>query len=180
MDWKTALRSALAGYAELHGAGRVLDCHYVKVDDTRTLSYNGSQYMFFIPPGTTPPNCGIQATVIATTAATSVWAVPYDYDTHLKKIAQRSAMVATSRQLELSATTLESMSPLERMKHLSHGHNVMPWQVLGVSRQASDKEVRDAYRKLSLALHPDKHGNGEDYSMAFAMVSAAYTAMTAS
>ena len=48
MEWKDALRAALAGYAELNAAGRVLDCHYVHVDDTRTLSYNGSQYMFFI------------------------------------------------------------------------------------------------------------------------------------
>ena len=63
MDWKGALRSALTEYAELHGAGRVLDCHYVKVDDTKT-SYNGSQYMFFIPTGTTPPKCGIPATMI--------------------------------------------------------------------------------------------------------------------
>lgn len=33
-----------------------------------------------------------------------------------------------------------------------------PWVILGITRVASVDEIKSAYRKLALSLHPDKHG----------------------
>ena len=46
-----------------------------------------------------------------------------------------------------------------------------PYAVLGVSVEASNEQIRQAYRDLARRLHPDLHPGGED---AFRRVSAAY------
>lgn len=33
-----------------------------------------------------------------------------------------------------------------------------PWKIVGVHRQTTQKELRDAYLTLAKAYHPDKHG----------------------
>ena len=53
-----------------------------------------------------------------------------------------------------------------------------PYQVLGVSRDASDDEIKKAYRKLSRKYHPDANINNPNKAQAEAMfkeVQAAYT-----
>lgn len=50
-------------------------------------------------------------------------------------------------------------SPVQRLKRLvSDGltHAIAPWEILGVERGASAKQVKAAFRSLSLLLHPDK------------------------
>ena len=49
-----------------------------------------------------------------------------------------------------------------------------PYQVLGVSKIASDDEIRNAYRKLAKALHPDLHPGDKAAESKFKNVSAAY------
>lgn len=49
-----------------------------------------------------------------------------------------------------------------------------PYATLGVSRTASDKEIRAAYRKLAKDLHPDLHPDQPGIEERFKDVSAAY------
>ena len=54
-----------------------------------------------------------------------------------------------------------------------------PFKVLGVSSSASDKEVKQAYRKISLELHPDKNPDAtpEDHEN-FAKITQAYKVLS--
>eukprot|EP00966_Prymnesium_polylepis_P308889 7137733-Prymnesium_polylepis.1 len=51
------------------------------------------------------------------------------------------------------------------------------YEILGVSRDASEDEIKKAYRKLALKYHPDK--NAEDASAAdtFKEINAAYSVL---
>jgi curved DNA-binding protein CbpA len=48
------------------------------------------------------------------------------------------------------------------------------YRVLGVSPQASEEELRVAYRARVRALHPDLHGNTEAAHLTFLELQAAY------
>ena len=48
------------------------------------------------------------------------------------------------------------------------------YSVLGVDRNASEAEIKTAYRKLAKALHPDQHKNDDKAAERFKEVSAAY------
>ena len=52
------------------------------------------------------------------------------------------------------------------------------YQVLGVSRTASDKEIRDAYRKLARKYHPDVNPNDKLGATRFKEVSEAYEVLS--
>ena len=50
-----------------------------------------------------------------------------------------------------------------------------PYKTLGVSRGASDEEVRKAYRRLVQQHHPDHNAGSQDAARRFEEVQAAYT-----
>jgi molecular chaperone DnaJ len=49
-----------------------------------------------------------------------------------------------------------------------------PYQVLGVGREASDQEVRSAYRRLVQLHHPDHNGGSAESERRFEEVQEAY------
>lgn len=48
------------------------------------------------------------------------------------------------------------------------------YQVLGVSTNATDQEIRSAYKRLALKYHPDKNGNSEEAKQSFMTIQEAY------
>jgi len=53
-----------------------------------------------------------------------------------------------------------------------------PHEVLGVSSEASDEDIKKAYKKLALEWHPDRHGGSKDAEEKFKEINAAYQALT--
>ena len=52
-----------------------------------------------------------------------------------------------------------------------------PYEVLGVSRQASDGEIKRAFRKLARQYHPDRNQGDAGAEAKFKEVQAAYDAI---
>jgi DnaJ-class molecular chaperone len=48
------------------------------------------------------------------------------------------------------------------------------YQVLGVNRDASDSEIKKAYRKLAIQFHPDKNPGNKEAEEKFKEISAAF------
>src|SRR5688500_156526 len=48
-----------------------------------------------------------------------------------------------------------------------------PYEALGVSRSASDKEIKDAFKKLARKFHPDLHPGDKKAEAKFKTISAA-------
>ena len=48
-----------------------------------------------------------------------------------------------------------------------------PYETLGVNRSATDKEIKDAFKKLARKFHPDLHPGDKEAEMKFKDISAA-------
>lgn len=53
-----------------------------------------------------------------------------------------------------------------------------PYKILGVERSASEQEIKQAYRKLSRELHPDKHKGDKEKEERFKEVNQAYEVLS--
>src|SRR5919201_6353352 len=52
------------------------------------------------------------------------------------------------------------------------------YEVLGVSRQASDQEIKSAYRKLALQHHPDRNPGNHEAEENFKEAAEAYSVLS--
>ena len=76
--------------------------------------------------------------------------------------------------------SLADIAALSGSEHIARLHrpgakyfNMNPFEVLGLNHKATHEEVRAAYRKLSVKVHPDKNPDNERAQSAFEAVKAA-------
>jgi len=65
-----------------------------------------------------------------------------------------------------------------KVKDLEPLKGFVPFEILGVSKDASVSEIKKAYRKLSRVMHPDKNPDDPKAVQNFIHITKAYTILT--
>jgi molecular chaperone DnaJ len=55
-----------------------------------------------------------------------------------------------------------------------HSFNLDPYKVLGIARDATQREVKQAYRKLAMKFHPDHNPEKPESEASFKQIQEAY------
>jgi DnaJ-class molecular chaperone len=59
-----------------------------------------------------------------------------------------------------------------------HGFNPDPYEVLGIAPDATQREVKQAYRGLAMQFHPDRNPGRPDAAERFKQIQQAYETLT--
>jgi hypothetical protein len=59
-----------------------------------------------------------------------------------------------------------------------HGCNPNPYEVLGIARHATQREVKQAYRRLAMKFHPDHNSGRPEATEHFKQIQQAYRTLT--
>ena len=59
-----------------------------------------------------------------------------------------------------------------------HGFNPDPYQILGIARDATQREVKQAYRRLAMKFHPDHNPEKTEAEAHFKQIQHAYETLT--
>lgn len=91
--------------------------------------------------------------------------------------AQSDKMASTRRAQRFSSASSTSSSGERRMKEEETPNSPSYYALLGVSEQATSSEIKAAYRRLTLKVHPD-HNASEDASEQFQRLRTAYQVLS--
>ena len=59
-----------------------------------------------------------------------------------------------------------------------HGFNPDPYEILGIARDATQREVKHAYRRLAMKFHPDHNPEKTEAEARFKQIQQAYEILT--
>ena len=59
-----------------------------------------------------------------------------------------------------------------------HGFNLDPYEILGIAPDATQREVKQAYRGLAMKFHPDHNPGRPDAAARFKQIQQAYEILT--
>ena len=59
-----------------------------------------------------------------------------------------------------------------------HGFNPDPYKVLGIARDATQREVKQAYRRMAMKFHPDHNPDRSEAEARFKQIQHAYETLT--
>jgi hypothetical protein len=76
------------------------------------------------------------------------------------------------------ATELPRPEEKQESKRIVDSASKEPHEILGVARDASEADIKKAYRKLVLQYHPDKKPNNEEAAQQFLLIAGAYEVLT--
>lgn len=103
-----------------------------------------------------------------------------DFLADVSEAAQREKELIEERRKKQRTVYGSGAEEVERLVHRKGAmyFNLNPFEVLRLDPEADASEIKGAYRRLSVLVHPDKNGGSEDAQNAFDLANKAYRQLT--